>query len=544
MSNLTIKKKLILVSFVALMSLIIFALFSLSVTDRMLNSSLRDKLKALTETSAGVAEYYYQQQQNGKLTKPQAMQQFKNTLHSMRYGAGQEFYFAVDYEGTFIAMGGDPKLADDSVNIIDLRDPVTDQLMTQNLIALAKNGGGFDNHYWPKAGEAEPSHKMAYVMGFKPWGLYIGTGLYYDRINAIYDQFLFELIALIGVLALLTSLAFCWVYKAVSVPLSNLIIALTALNSSDADLSARLIIKSADETGTVAKQFNQFIASIENIVNNIAEISLNVDGEAKSTALAATQINTIAESQNVGITQMSTAFYEMLQTTNEVAISSNETSNLTGESLAQIENGRDLITRSNHAVINLQQAIDESNAAMEKLASESKNISLILDTIRNIADQTNLLALNAAIEAARAGEAGRGFSVVADEIRNLAQKTSRSTNEIDGLIAKLNAQTLEVSHKLNQTISDSDNAALLISETNTVFATIEHAINDVRSRVTQIATATQEQHLVCEEINKSVVKVNCEAEKALQVSNTMNSTANNLRNTSSGLNHTLAFFKV
>ena len=181
---------------------------------------------------------------------------------------------------------------------------------------------------------------------------------------------------------------------------------------------------------------------------------------------------------------------------------------------------------------------------MSSLTVETKNIVLILDTIRGIAEQTNLLALNAAIEAARAGEAGRGFAVVADEVRNLAQKTSESTSEIDQMISRLSQKTGDVATKLKETVSHSENAVDWIEQTNTVFTSIEDSTYKVKDMITQIATATEEQHQVAEEINRNVISVSDDAKNGIEVSKNVSDAAMRLGNTSNGLKSLVSKFTL
>lgn len=544
MRNITIKAKLILVSMAVLFSLILSAFFSLSVANKLLISSLEDKLQALTESARGVATHYYNLEVANKLTREEAMLAFRDTLHEMRYDKGEEFFFAVDYQGTFIAMGGDKKLAFDKVNIIDLNDPFTGEKMTRKLIRIAKSGGGFDEHNWPKAGETEPSHKIAYVAGFEPWQMYLGTGLYFDRIDAIYQKFQFELFFLISILSVVTLFAMVWLYKGVTGPLTNLLEAIKKLNGGNADLRARLTVTSGDETGQAADQFNQFLDDLNAVVKNIDSSSGDISQEVEHAEQTASELLRISDNQNRTLEQISTAFYQMVQTSNEVAMNSTNTAEATDENLSQVKKGRELITETSLSVGELRHTILDSNDSMSSLTVETKNIVLILDTIRGIAEQTNLLALNAAIEAARAGEAGRGFAVVADEVRNLAQKTSESTSEIDQMISRLSQKTGDVATKLKETVSHSENAVDWIEQTNTVFTSIEDSTYKVKDMITQIATATEEQHQVAEEINRNVISVSDDAKNGIEVSKNVSDAAMRLGNTSNGLKSLVSKFTL
>ena len=196
--------------------------------------------------------------------------------------------------------------------------------------------------------------------------------------------------------------------------------------------------------------------------------------------------------------QVATAFNEMVSTSNEVANNCMMAATAADDGEKQVSSGYNLIQETVHSVDALENIIDEANTAMIQLSEESKNITAILDTIRGIAEQTNLLALNAAIEAARAGEQGRGFAVVADEVRTLAGRTAESTEEIDTLLTGLGQQTVTVSDKLGNSLEHSKQTADATGRTKEIFESMQSSVTTIRNMTTQIATAAKEQSDVAE----------------------------------------------
>jgi len=542
--NLSVRVKLATISLVVLIALSASAFFSLSVANTILNETLESKIRALTEVAHGVAKHYHQMQLSGELSEEEAISMFRETIHDMRYNEGREFYFVLNYQGEFVAMGADPDLAYNSVSILGLEDPVSGKETTRVLIEKAKNGGDFDRHYWPKAGEEVPSHKIVYVLGFEPWDILIGTGLYFDNIDAMYQEFSYDLIILTLGLTVFLGLMLFWFYRSVSVPILRLLEAIRGLNSDDADLTARLKVRAGDETGRTANEFNKFLDMVQRVVVRIKENADAISQVAESSSKTAGQLFSIAREQKDELEHVSLAMEEISQATNDVAKNGSKTEALSSQNEKEVGKGRRLIEESVELMRDLEQSIQQSNISMSKLSDESGNIVSILDTIRGIADQTNLLALNAAIEAARAGEAGKGFSVVADEVRNLAQKTSDSTSEIETKIKSLQEQTEDVTHRLSETDAKSTQVASNIDEADVVFQSIESAVSETREMISQIATATEEQHQVAEKTSGNVGSVNTQAQKALDVAAEIRDTSERLQNTSGDLAELVQAFKT
>jgi len=204
---------------------------------------------------------------------------------------------------------------------------------------------------------------------------------------------------------------------------------------------------------------------------------------------------------------VSTAFNEMVATSNEVARSCSQAATAADAGHHKAQEGCGQIERATSNVNLLSGSLTKSAQEMAVLEQDSRNINTILDTIRSIAEQTNLLALNAAIEAARAGEQGRGFAVVADEVRALAKRTADSTGEIDGLLGKLSRKTQEVTRHIETSLALSQTSVSSIGEARVSFENIRHSVEDIRGQTLQIATAAEEQHQVAEEINCHIAQI-------------------------------------
>lgn len=318
---------------------------------------------------------------------------------------------------------------------------------------------------------------------------------------------------------------------------------LTNISQGEGDLTQRLDVMTQDESGQMAQAFNHFVSSIDQIIGHTKTSCERISSVAhKSENLSASLSQTVNQ-QVDSVDQVSTAFNEMVATANEVASNCSAAAQAAESSEAQVQEGNQLIQQTMSSLQNLETEINSSNDTMLVLAKESDNIVSILDTIKAIAEQTNLLALNAAIEAARAGEQGRGFAVVADEVRTLAGRTAQSTDEIDKMLTQLQLQTNSASSKMQNSVSVAKDSVELASKTYQVFEQILSSVLDIKGMMIQISAAAEEQHLVAEEINNNVLVIHDGTVKSDDLSKQVTTTASALNELSSELQAMVQRFK-
>lgn len=335
-----------------------------------------------------------------------------------------------------------------------------------------------------------------------------------------------------------------WMTGIITKPMQRVTEGMDEVAQGEGDLTKRMRIKSNDETGLMAKAFNQFITIVHTLVSEIRDSAVGVKEQADQANALSGRLGNIVDQQVHAIDQVTTAFNEMVSTSNEVAKNCGETATAADESQKHVEQGQRFIEGTARSADKLVAVINDSNQAMTELVEQSANITSILDTIRGIAEQTNLLALNAAIEAARAGEQGRGFAVVADEVRTLAGKTATSTEEIDTLLSNLTSQTQTVSGKLASSIEHSRETVEATESTRDVFESIQSSVSTIRDMSTQIAAAAEEQYQVGEEIQRNIVSISEEANNANESAAQLRTNSSSLGQLSNELSGLVSRFKL
>ncbi|WP_409280880.1 methyl-accepting chemotaxis protein [Pseudomonas defluvii] len=294
----------------------------------------------------------------------------------------------------------------------------------------------------------------------------------------------------------------------------------------------------------MAKGFNGFVDSIQNLIKDIRASSVQVEQGAAAIGVQASQLDDTAQRQSTAVDMVSTAFHEMVATANEVAINCNRAAEAAQHGQDQAHKGQQVIGLMVSQVGSLGDRIRQAAESISQLEHNTQGITAILDTIRGIAEQTNLLALNAAIEAARAGDQGRGFAVVADEVRALAKRTSDSTEQINGLLGKLVNSSQSVAMEMHHSLVQSNESVEFTAQVEAAFAGVHEAVTTIKDMNTQIATAAEEQHAVAEDINRHIADIHSDASRISEVSSVSRTTTRSLTQISSELNTLVGRFRT
>jgi methyl-accepting chemotaxis protein len=346
------------------------------------------------------------------------------------------------------------------------------------------------------------------------------------------------------VCALLFAMAGAWFAGLMVKPIRGVASGLEGIAQGEGDLTARLEVRGQDETAQLAGWFNQFLEAIRTLIQRIGQAAGQIHSSSGSATEVSAEMADVASRQREAVDMVSTAFHEMVATSNEVARSCSQAADSADNGQRQAHTGQQQIDAAVSNVGRLSQEIGHSAESMQQLEQDSNDIQSILGTIRSIAEQTNLLALNAAIEAARAGEQGRGFAVVADEVRALAKRTSDSTGEIDALLGNLARRTHQMGKQMHASLEVSQETVVSINEARASFELIRESVDVIRDMNTQIATAAEEQHQVAEDINRHISQIHGDAQLVASLADSTRQDAQNLTALSQTLNQLVSRFRT
>ncbi|AIS12216.1 chemotaxis protein [Pseudomonas chlororaphis subsp. aurantiaca] len=338
----------------------------------------------------------------------------------------------------------------------------------------------------------------------------------------------------LGLLAAVLGLLLVWLMaRSVTRPILGVAHMLEDIASGEGDLTRRLAYDKKDELGQLAGWFNRFLDKLQPIIAEVKRSVQDARGTADQSSAIATQTSAGMEQQYRQVDQVATASHEMSATAQDVARSAAQAAQAARDADQATRQGLSVIDRTTASIDHLAADMSTAMTQVEGLAANSEKIGTVLEVIRAIAEQTNLLALNAAIEAARAGEAGRGFAVVADEVRNLARRTQESVEETRQVIEELQSGTQDVVGSMGNSHRQAQGSVEQVGQAVTALRQIGDAVTVISDMNLQIASAAEEQSAVAEEINNNVATIRNvteslseQANESARVSQSLNSLAN------------------
>ena len=321
-----------------------------------------------------------------------------------------------------------------------------------------------------------------------------------------YNQFML-LLVLVAVLVV-SGLSIVYGPRLVTDRLNTLIGVMRDISQGDGDLRSRLDSSGKDELATLAKTFNRFMENLQDLIIVIQQDTDNLKDAAANLNNASISVKSASHEQNDNLDQIATAVNELSHVVNDTASNSQGAMEKVKTAFEISSSSKRVVGDSVKNVSNLSASFSNASNVISSLAKESQNIIAVLDVIRGIAEQTNLLALNAAIEAARAGEQGRGFAVVADEVRTLASRTQQSTENINQMLGRLEHSVTDAVAAIEQGAIEVDSVVAVSAQLSEAFEQVSEAVNEANETIYQIAAATEEQSQVVADINTNVTNLN------------------------------------
>jgi len=310
------------------------------------------------------------------------------------------------------------------------------------------------------------------------------------------------------------------------------------------DLSVQLDESGYGEVTDISKAFNRFTKIVSHFMKDIVNASKEMSSSSSSLSDITRTATESVHAQKLETEQAAAAMNEMTITVEEVARNASDAAAAASSASSEANTGNEVVIESTQTITQLASEISNASEVIQQLEKDSEAIGTVLDVIKGIAEQTNLLALNAAIEAARAGEQGRGFAVVADEVRSLAQRTQKSTAEIEQIIVQLQTGSRNAVEVMERGQAKTKKSVEQARKASDALASIASAITTIDEMNTQIATASEEQATVAEEVNRNMTNINMATETTSENTNQLASAADQLKNMSDNLQNAVAKFKL
>ncbi|PMY60588.1 MULTISPECIES: methyl-accepting chemotaxis protein [Pseudomonas] len=501
--RMSISRRLWLILIVAVLMLMTLGMLMLKQIHDDLYQAKAQKTQHVVQTANGVLAYFQGLESAGSLDRATAQKQALSAIRNLRYDQS-DYFWINDLAPVMVMHPTNPKL--DGQNLAAIRDPDGFAVFNE-MVAIAKaKGAGMVNYRWPKPGASEPVQKTSYVQLFQPWGWIIGSGVYIDDVQAEFRSQMVKA-SVVGIaIALLMALLVLLIARSIVRPLQETVHAMANITSGESDLTRTLDTHGQDEVTELARHFNGFTAKLRLVVSQLQVSAAALAQSSTDLGSNASQAQERSQQQSQQMELVATAINEVTYGVQDVAKNAEHAASEMRDAEAQAQQGQVNIDGSLQQIDRLSGTIDQAVEVIRTLAQESTQIGSVLEVIHSIAEQTNLLALNAAIEAARAGEQGRGFAVVADEVRLLAQRTQKSTAEIQSMIERLQGHS-EAAVKV---IGDSSRASQQTIEqaglAGESLNAIGQALRNLNGLNASIASATLQQAHVVEDINQNVTQ--------------------------------------
>ncbi|CAM2996514.1 methyl-accepting chemotaxis protein [Vibrio neptunius] len=537
LSDLNVKYKLATIVTLAIIFIAMACIYNLIQQRNSSMSEREDKLSAQVEATVTLVRHYYDQRQT--LGEELAKQQALSAIQALRYDEANYFWI-LNQEMQVVMHPVKPAL--NGQNAENFQDGAG-KFHWREMVAISQTSAqkGFLDYQW-KSPQGELKDKISYVQLFPEWGWIIGSGLLVADIQeAFYALALQEAFVASILSAILLAMGYT-ISNNIITPLHRLID--NTHKIADGDLRVRMNMSRKDELGEMSQQIDKMLSKLQNTLRTAHQSAEQSSAMACNIAQASEEAATSVNSQHAQLELLSTAMTEMSATINDVATNAENTSVSTNKVVDHAHRNDQTMKTTSNTIAEVSRNISTAHDLVTELQTGVNDISNVVSVIRDVSEQTNLLALNAAIEAARAGEQGRGFAVVADEVRNLASRTQNSTNEVQLTIEKLIEQadkTFSAMQSSNERVDESVSAS---KKTREQLDAIVNEMQNANDMVAQIAAASEQQSTVATEMNENVSGIHMAANEVLQASQSLAEDSQLMANTAEQLTGQLRYFKV
>lgn len=541
-SSISLRNKLVALTVATVIGLcVLFAVVLMNQRSQLLNDR-QEKVRNLVEVAHATVAHFEQLAASGQLGVAEAQKSALEAVRAMRYDK-VEYFWINDLNDVMVMH---PIRADlDGKKLDQFKDPNGKLLFVEFSRVVKTQGAGFVDYLWAKPGFDEPVPKISYVKGSEAWKWVIGSGIYLDDVDAIFRRnalgFLAWGLAIGGFIAISLALVGRNLIRTLGGD-PQYASAITRRIAAG-DLTTEVICKPGD-TDSVLAGMKEMQQTLRKMIEEIVRGAEQLASSSSQLLVASEEVAVRSGQQSEAASSMAAAVEEMTVSIDQVAENAREAHSISVQSGELSTQGTTVIQSAATEMHKISKAVESSSEIIEDLGRQSDQITSIVNTIREIADQTNLLALNAAIEAARAGEQGRGFAVVADEVRKLAERTSLSTAEIAGMVERIQNGTRNAVTSMQTGVRQASTGVELATRAGTSITEIRDGAVRVTEVVNSISDSIREQGTVSSEIARNIEQIAQMSEESARAVQHTADAARHMQQLAGGLHASVGRFKL
>ncbi|UCV22220.1 methyl-accepting chemotaxis protein [Ferribacterium limneticum] len=535
----SLKGRLTLSVLVALISLIALGAFEIIHLRGQLLADRKTTLQAAVDIAMTTVKEFQAKESRGELSRDEAQRQAKDVLRSMRY-QGTEYFYTYDSKGMGVMHPVRPEYV--GKPHWDRQDK-SGAYTIRNMIGVALDKSGFVETQTPRPGSDVQVPKLHFLLHFEPWDWVIGTGLYVDDLDTLFYAQVRNAAIVIGLILLIVGAVAWSMARSILAQIGGEpALALTAMGQVAAgDLTVSLGEARRD---SLLGELGNLVQSLRTMMSEIAQGASQVANSARQIADTSAEVAQAAESETEATQAMAAAMEELTVSITHVSENADETERYASTAADLAKQGEQSVETVANNISTMAGTVSDAAEKVRMLSTNTQEVARIASVIKDIAGQTNLLALNAAIEAARAGEQGRGFAVVADEVRVLAERTEKATVEISGVVERIQNETVNTAKVMDAALPEAEKARSTASQTTELLHRIAEGSRSAQGLVRDVAASTREQSEASTALAQQVERIANQVEHTGQSMNITATAAQSLLNTAQSLKAATERFRI
>jgi methyl-accepting chemotaxis protein len=535
----SLKGRLTLSVLVALIGLITLGTFEIIHLRGQLLADRKATLQAAVDIAVTTVKEFQAKESRGELSRDEAQKQAKDVLRSMRY-QGTEYFYTYDSKGMGVMHPVRPEYV--GKHHWDRQDK-SGAYTIRNMIGVALDKSGFVETQTPRPGSDVQVPKLHFLLHFEPWDWVIGTGLYIDDLDTLFYAQVRNAAIVIGLILLIVGAVAWSMARSILAQIGGEpALALTAMGQVAAgDLTVSLGEVRRD---SLLGELGNLVQSLRTMMGEIAQGAGQVANSARQIADTSAEVAQAAESETEATQAMAAAMEELTVSITHVSENADETERYASSAADLANQGERSVETVANNISTMAGTVSDAAEKVRMLATNTQEVARIASVIKDIAGQTNLLALNAAIEAARAGEQGRGFAVVADEVRVLAERTEKATVEISGVVERIQNETVNTAKVMDAALPEAEKARSTASQTTELLHRIAEGSRSAQGLVRDVAASTREQSEASTALAQQVERIANQVEHTGQSMNITATAAQSLLNTAQSLKAATERFRI